>query len=127
MSRPADAPLEPDPVIEAYKKDVDRTLLRENLKLTPWERLKKLEDRLQGLPIAVEYAPFMTTGFKVEVEREDDGRWLAEVMDLPGVLAYGATRDDALKNVEALALRVLADRVEHGDRIPEVARLFVAT
>ncbi len=62
--------------------------------------------------------------FQVEVEREDDGRWLAEVIDLPGVLAYGATRDEALANVEALALRVLADRVEHGEPIPAIARLF---
>jgi predicted RNase H-like HicB family nuclease len=67
----------------------------------------------------------MNTAFKVEIEREDDGRWLAEVMDLPGVLAYGKTRDEAMQNVEVLALRVLADRVEHGEAIPEVARLFV--
>ena len=68
----------------------------------------------------------MNTAFRVEVEREDDGRWLAEVMDLPGVQAYGKTRDEAMQNVEVLALRVLADRVEHGEAIPEVARLFVA-
>jgi len=64
------------------------------------------------------------SAFRVEIEREDDGRWLAEVVDLPGVLAYGASRDEALANVEALALRVLADRVEHGEPIPAIARLF---
>lgn len=68
----------------------------------------------------------MSSGaFRVEVEREDDGRWLAEVIELPGVLAYGATREEALSSVEALALRVLADRVEHGEPIPAIARLFV--
>ena len=53
--------------------------------------------------------------FTVEIEREDDGRWIAEVMDLPGVMAYGATRKVALASAEALALRVLADRLEHGE------------
>jgi predicted RNase H-like HicB family nuclease len=51
----------------------------------------------------------------VETEREDDGRWIAEVVDLPGVLAYGATRDEAVSHAQALALRVVADRLEHGE------------
>ena len=51
----------------------------------------------------------------VELEREEDGRWIAEVPDLPGVLTYGATREDAVARVQALALRVLADRLEHGE------------
>ena len=51
----------------------------------------------------------------IEVEREDDGRWLAEAPDLPGMLAYGQTRDEAIERVQALCLRVLADRLEHGD------------
>lgn len=54
----------------------------------------------------------------VEIERDDDGRWIAEVVALPGVLAYGATREEALARSEALALRVLADRLEHGEAIP---------
>ena len=53
--------------------------------------------------------------FKVEVEQETDGRWIAEVPDLPGVLAYGDSRDVAVTRAQALALRVLADRVEHGE------------
>ena len=57
--------------------------------------------------------------FNVELEREDDGRWIAEVVDLPGVLVYGATRDKALAAAQALALRVLADRLEH-DEAPAV-------
>jgi predicted RNase H-like HicB family nuclease len=61
----------------------------------------------------------------IELEQEDDGRWLAEVPDLPGVLAYGATRDEAGAAVRALALRVLADRVGHGEPLPAaVADLF---
>ena len=52
--------------------------------------------------------------FKVETEQEDDGRWLAEVVELPGVLAYGDTQQAALSKVQALALRVIAERLEHG-------------
>ena len=51
--------------------------------------------------------------FKIEFDREDDGRWIAEIPDLPGVLAYGATRGEAEAAVEALALRVIADRIEN--------------
>lgn len=56
----------------------------------------------------------------VSVEREEDGRWLAEVTDLPGVLVYGQTRDEAFARAEALALRVLADRLEHGEAGPDL-------
>jgi predicted RNase H-like HicB family nuclease len=59
----------------------------------------------------------------VEVEREEDGRWLAEVPDLAGVLAYGQTRDEAVARAEALALRVLADRLEHGEPAPDLLPL----
>jgi predicted RNase H-like HicB family nuclease len=50
--------------------------------------------------------------FNIEFELEDDGRWIAEIAEIPGVLAYGATREEAKANVEALALRVIADRME---------------
>jgi predicted RNase H-like HicB family nuclease len=50
--------------------------------------------------------------YKVEAEREDDGRWIAEVLDLPGVMAYGATENEAVASAQALALRVLADRIK---------------
>ena len=53
--------------------------------------------------------------FDIECGREDDGRWLAEVPELPGVLAYGATRDEATAKAQVLALRVLAERLEHGE------------
>jgi predicted RNase H-like HicB family nuclease len=62
--------------------------------------------------------------FTVEVEREDDGRWIGEVIDLPGVLAYGTSRDDAVAKAKALAFRVLADRLEHGETIPEIEGVF---
>jgi len=50
--------------------------------------------------------------YKVETEREEDGRWIAEIVDVPGVLAYGATENEAVASAQALALRILADRIE---------------
>jgi predicted RNase H-like HicB family nuclease len=61
---------------------------------------------------------------KIEVEREDDGRWLAEIADLPGVLAYGQTREEAIERAKALSLRVMADRLEHGESVPEMGGVF---
>jgi predicted RNase H-like HicB family nuclease len=63
----------------------------------------------------------------VNLDREDDGRWIAEVPELPGVLVYGMTREDAIVRVKALSLRVLADRIEHGEPIPEAEPLFTVT
>jgi predicted RNase H-like HicB family nuclease len=62
----------------------------------------------------------------VETEQEADGRWIAEVPELSGVLAYGETRSDAIARAEALALRVLADRLEHGEAVPKLSALFHA-
>ncbi len=56
--------------------------------------------------------------YNVEVEQETDGRWIAEIVDLPGVMVYGATADEARAKVQALALRVVADRLEHGEARP---------
>lgn len=61
---------------------------------------------------------------KIELDREKDGRWIAEVPELPGVLAYGKTKEEAIAKVEALALRVIADRLDHGESIPELDELF---
>lgn len=61
---------------------------------------------------------------KIEIEREEDGRWIAEISELPGVMAYGDTREDAISKVEILALRVMADRLEHGDEIPQLNGVF---
>ena len=61
---------------------------------------------------------------QVEVEREDDGRWIAEVPAIPGAMAYGASKAEAVAKVEALVLRVLADKVEHGEEAPGLDRVF---
>jgi predicted RNase H-like HicB family nuclease len=61
--------------------------------------------------------------FRVDVDREEDGRWLAEVPELPGVLAYGASAAEAQAKVQALALRVVADRLEHGEAGPELIEI----
>ena len=65
---------------------------------------------LAGQPVPV-YIVVVT--FTIELEREDDGRWIAEVPDLPGVMCYGMDRDEAVARVQALALRVIAERLEH--------------
>ena len=57
---------------------------------------------------------------KIGIEQEDDGRWIAEVIELSGVMAYGATADEAKAKVQALALRVVADRLEHGEAGPDL-------
>ena len=62
--------------------------------------------------------------YKVETEVETDGRWIAEVPELPGVLAYGASRDEAVRKAQALSLHVLAERLEHGEDLPQVESVF---
>jgi predicted RNase H-like HicB family nuclease len=63
----------------------------------------------------------------IKTEREDDGRWIAEVSALPGVMAYGATEAEASSRVKTLALRVIADRLDNGEPLPrEIAKLFEA-
>ncbi|MBM4350873.1 MAG: type II toxin-antitoxin system HicB family antitoxin [Deltaproteobacteria bacterium] len=64
---------------------------------------------------------------KIEIEREEDGRWIAEIPDLPGVMVYGNSRNEAISKAEALALRVLADRLEHGEEIPELKEVFTVS
>lgn len=56
----------------------------------------------------------------IEVEREDDGRWIAEVLDLPGVMVYGQSREEAVARSKALTLRVLADQIEHRESISDL-------
>jgi predicted RNase H-like HicB family nuclease len=63
----------------------------------------------------------------IEVEQEEDGRWLAEVPDLPGVLTYGLTRQEAIERVQILSLRVLADRLDHGEPVPQMRGVFETT
>ena len=59
---------------------------------------------------------------KIEIDREADGRWIAEVADVPGALAYGATMEEARSRAAALACRAIADMIEHGEAIPSAAR-----
>jgi predicted RNase H-like HicB family nuclease len=54
----------------------------------------------------------------IELDREADGRWIAEALELPGVMAYGATREEAISSTEKLAIEVIADRIEHGELPP---------
>jgi predicted RNase H-like HicB family nuclease len=61
-----------------------------------------------------------TMTLSIETEQETDGRWIAAVEVLPGVMAYGTTKTDAVAKVQALALRVLADKLEHGEAVPEL-------
>lgn len=60
----------------------------------------------------------------IEIEQEDDGRWIAEVPELPGVLTYGQTRDEAIERAQALSLRVLADRLDNGEPVPQMTGVF---
>lgn len=62
----------------------------------------------------------------LEVEQETDGRWLAEIADLPGVMAYGKTPNEAKAKAQALALRVIADRLEHGEESPDLQNISFA-
>ena len=64
--------------------------------------------------------------FRVEIEQEEDDRWIAEVIDLPGVLAYGNSSAEAQAKVQALALRVVADRLEHGEAGPDLVSISFA-
>jgi predicted RNase H-like HicB family nuclease len=64
--------------------------------------------------------------FTVEIEQEDDGRWIAEVLELPGVLTYGQSPEEAQAKVQALALRVVADRLDHGEAGPDLLSIAFA-
>jgi predicted RNase H-like HicB family nuclease len=59
----------------------------------------------------------------IELDREDDGRWIAEVLELPGVMTYGVTREEAISNSERLAIDVIADRIKHGELPPSTLNL----
>jgi predicted RNase H-like HicB family nuclease len=63
-------------------------------------------------------------GFTIEIEQEKDGRWIAEIPQIPGAMVYGRTREEAMLRVEALALRVLAERIEHGETSPVIEKVF---
>jgi len=79
--------------------------------------------------IPLKYTPEatrMNRKYQIELEQETDGRWIAEIEALPGAMVYGNTRKQAIMNIKALALRILADRLEHGEASEELNLLFVA-
>ena len=92
------------------RETVDRETALERMKALP-SRRKKLIAAIKGTP--VEEKQLMN--FIVELEQEEDGRWIAEVVEIPGAMAYGKTQEEAMARAEALALRVVADRLEHGE------------
>lgn len=77
--------------------------------------------RVRATPVQKKKEPALS----VDLEREVDGRWIAEIASLPGVMAYGKTKHDAMRNVSVVAFRTIADRMESGKRIPAaIARIF---
>jgi predicted RNase H-like HicB family nuclease len=74
----------------------------------------------------VDYVIIVFMNLTFETEQEDDGRWIAEVPELPGVLAYGATQQQAIIKAEALALRVLAERLENAEALPMDVSIIIA-
>ena len=83
-------------------------------------------DILQASEFAAVIVEYCMMTFRVEIEQEEDGRWIAEVTDLSGVLAYGQTQEEAKAKVQALALRVIADRLEHGEAGPDLVSISFA-
>ncbi|MBI5193434.1 MAG: type II toxin-antitoxin system HicB family antitoxin [Nitrospirae bacterium] len=65
--------------------------------------------------------------FSIETEQEVDGRWIAEIVEIPGVMKYGKSREEAIAQAEALALRVMAERIEHGEYLVEPVEITFAT
>lgn len=68
----------------------------------------------------------MRMTFRIEIEQEEDGRWIAEVLGIPGAMVYGKTSDEARARAQALALRVVADRLEHGEAGPDLETITFA-
>jgi len=64
---------------------------------------------------------------RIEVETEEDGRFIAEVLAIPGAMVYGATADEAIRKVESLVLRLLADRIDSGEDSAEIAEVFTVS
>lgn len=65
----------------------------------------------------------MALTLTIETDREEDGRWISEVVEIPGAIVYGGTSEEAIVKVQALALRVLAERLEHGENVPDLVSL----
>lgn len=88
---------------------------------------QRVTARLSAIHSGTKEIETISMNFTIEFEQEEDGRWLAEVIDLPGVIVYGQTREEAAARVQALALRVVADRLEHGESAPQMVSIsFIA-
>jgi predicted RNase H-like HicB family nuclease len=77
-----------------------------------------------GLSFQLFSSTFAVMTFAIEIEQEKDGRWIAEIPQIPGAMVYGQTREQAVSRVEALALRVLAERIEHGETSRVIEKVF---
>jgi len=77
-----------------------------------------------GLSFQLFSSIFAVMTFAIEIEQEKDGRWIAAIPQIPGAMVYGQTREQAVSRVEALALRVLAERIEHGETSPVIEKVF---
>ena len=84
------------------------------------------DDKSQAMKSMTQRRMRCMTTFTIQHGLEEDGRWLAEVPELPGVLAYGASADEAMAKAEALALRVLAERLEHKEAKPQPISIGIA-
>ena len=84
----------------------------------------KLPEYRRGKPKPATLGRTVDWRLQVDIEREEDGRWLAEVVDLPGVMAYGQSPEAASVEAEKTALRILLDRLDHQENVPELARIF---
>lgn len=95
---------------------------------TALKRMKALPSRRERLIAAIKHATSSggQMNFIVELEQEEDGRWIAEVVEIPGAMAYGKTQEEAIARAEALALRVVADRLEHGEITGELVSVSFA-
>ncbi len=103
----------------APRRRLERPLIE-----TPKSNPRLLSTAGLGSTLGLASAYCRDTGMRIEIEQEQDGRWLCEIPDLPGVMVYGSTREEAVARVKALALRVLADRLEHGESVPELVEVF---
>ena len=88
--------------------------------IPPWS----VESKKSYNPLKDRWEKEEPMNFTIEIEQEEDGRCLSEVLQLPGVLVSGQTREEAIAHVQALALRVVADRLEHGEAVPQMANIF---
>lgn len=96
-------------IAQPRREIVDRETALKQMKALSTRR-KKLIAAIQGTRVEEK-----SMNFIVELEQEEDGRWIAEVVEIPGAMAYGRTQEEAMMRAEALTLRVVADRLEHGE------------